>query len=175
MTDRTCSVDGCEGQVRCRGWCVKHYARWHKTGSPTTPPRRIFNDDAARWWSYVDKTDTCWLWIGEQKPNGYGVIRIKERNVYAHRFGYELNVGPIPAGMQLDHLCRVRNCVNPAHLEPVAQRENILRGEGLSAKRAAQTHCKRGHEFTPENTYRAPSAPNSRTCRTCIREQRRSR
>ncbi|WP_353848602.1 HNH endonuclease signature motif containing protein [Cellulomonas sp.] len=88
---------------------------------------------------------------------------------------WEQENGPIPPGMQLDHLCRVRECVNPLHLELVTQRENILRGESPAAHHARKTHCDHGHEFTPENTYRAPSRPRTRICRACVTESTRRR
>lgn len=86
----------------------------------------------------------------------------------AHRVAYELTRGPIPAGMEIDHLCRVRSCVNPDHLEAVTRGENLRRGRG---KTGAQTHCKRGHELTPENTYRYVNRRGyvCRHCRQCRR------
>jgi hypothetical protein len=120
-----------------------------------------------RFWKKVDKTKGCWLWTGATNSDGYGKITIQPRTgIPAHRVAYELFVGPIPAGLQIDHLCRVRNCVNPAHLEPVTPAENMARSV------AARTTCKRGHEFTAENTYSRRNAKGgiSRTCKTCRRE-----
>ncbi|KAB2977369.1 HNH endonuclease [Streptomyces sp. SS1-1] len=93
-------------------------------------------------------------------------MKLGGRYQMAHRVAYQEIVGPIPEGLQLDHLCRVRHCVNPAHLEPVTSRENTLRGENLVAINAAKTHCKRGHLFDAANTYRWR---NSRICRECRR------
>lgn len=121
-------------------------------------------------WGRVVKTQSCWLWTGAM-TGGYGQVRFAGGFIRAHRLAYELTNGQIPDGLDLDHLCRVTNCVNPAHLEPVTRPVNILRGVGMSAKRARQTHCKRGHEFTPENTYKWRT---SRICRACAR-QRKSR
>ena len=90
---------------------------------------------------------------------------------FAHRVVYEILVGPIPVGLELDHLCRNRACVNPDHLEPVTTRTNLLRGYSPWACRARQTHCKRGHEFTPENTY--GTGDGRRYCRTCRRAHHR--
>ena len=119
----------------------------------------------------VDVTDDCWLWTGTTDIGGYGRIWIPELHATqpAHRVVYEYLVGPVPTDLVLDHLCRVRHCVRPDHLEPVTQRENILRGDlpDLNkAKGAAVTHCKRGHEYTAENTY---IHHGRRTCRTCGR------
>jgi len=121
-----------------------------------------------RFWSKVKKTETCWLWsAGKSKGYGqffYSPFAGKEFNTRAHIFAYEILIGDIPEGLQLDHLCRVRHCVNPMHLEPVTQKENILRGISVSALNARKTHCKRGHEFTDENT----SKLKTKTVRKCI-------
>ena len=88
-----------------------------------------YPNTADTFWSRVEKTaDGCWLWTSTIVWNGYGQFRIDNRRVYAHRFAYEQVNGTIPAGLDLDHLCRVRRCVNPAHLEPVTRRENLRRG-----------------------------------------------
>lgn len=120
-------------------------------------------------WAKVDKAapDGCWLWTGYVEGGygryGHGAERLVHRLVYI-----EL-VGPIPEGLELDHTCRVRACCNPDHLEPVTHAENVRRGEGLAAQQARQTECKRGHPFTPENTYTYRQG-RSRRCRTCRRE-----
>lgn len=89
---------------------------------------------------------------------------------YAHRWSYEHYVGPIPAGLHLDHLCRNPKCVNPEHLEPVTIKENLLRGIGPSARNAAKTHCPVGHPYSPENTYINPNQ-GQRICRSCGRDR----
>lgn len=109
----------------------------------------------------------CWLWTGCLMPNGYGQIQHRG-TLYAHRVAYELYVGPIPADLTIDHLCRTRSCVNPAHLEPVTFEENIRRGEWHNPR----THCKRGHPLSGENVLRFPSG-KQRFCKLCrIKQQR---
>lgn len=123
-----------------------------------------------RFWAKVNKTDTCWLWTAAQKHNGYGSFTYKGKTFRAHRLSYELLVGPIPAGLVLDHLCRVRHCVNPAHLEVVTMEENKLRGLSVCNINAAKTHCKHGHEFTAENTW---LEGHWRRCRTCRNKKKK--
>lgn len=110
----------------------------------------------------------CWLWRGVT-TGGYGYMDIRGQRFLAHRVAYTLFVGAIPKGKQLDHLCRVRHCINPAHLEVVTSRENVLRGEGISAQNARKTHCKNGHPFSAENTRNRPDG--RRRCRECERTQ----
>ena len=109
----------------------------------------------------------CWIWIGAVNPFGYGWQQRGGRKFMAHRVVYEALVGPIPHGMQLDHLCRVKCCVNPAHLEPVTGQVNTLRGMGPSALNARKTHCQQGHEFA-QGKYQ-------RICRPCHAEYMRKR
>ena len=109
----------------------------------------------------------CWLWLG-CLSDGYGMTTYKGKHHRAHRIVYSLLKGAISAGLTLDHLCRTKSCVNPDHLEPVSQRMNVLRGDGLAAKQAKQTHCKRGHPFDETNTYFRTDG-NKRRCRTCQR------
>lgn len=122
-----------------------------------------------RFWAKVDRRGDgeCWPWLGTKNAAGYGRYSIdgtSNRIGYAHRVSYEEHVGPIPAGREIDHLCRQRACVNPAHLEAVTHRENQLRGDSMVARQARRTHCVNGHEFTPENTW---WEGNKRRCRTC--------
>jgi len=114
--------------------------------------------------------DSCWEWKGTLTKGGYGHFWLDGREVYAHRFAYELVQGPIPEGMELDHLCRNTSCVNPTHLEPVTHKENNLRGEHSNGRRE-RTHCPEGHPFDEENTYVNPRG--ERQCRACMREASR--
>lgn len=132
-----------------------------------------------RFWEKVDRRgpDECWLWTGAITGRGYGNFLFKPGNRQAHRVAYELLVGPIPEGLVLDHLCRVRACVNPAHVEPVTQRENTLRGLGPLAVRAyyrARTHCIHGHPLWGDNVWqrKLPSGI-TRRCRQCQLDARR--
>lgn len=118
-----------------------------------------------RFWIKVHKTDNCWEWSGSRR-GGYGLFWLDGANRSAHRVSYELAGRAIPSGLVLDHLCRNRACVNPAHLEVVDQRTNIIRGVSPSAVNAAATYCLRGHELTDENTY---SSGNNRNCVACSR------
>lgn len=120
--------------------------------------------------NYLPVSCGCWLWLGAEQ-RGYGYIG----RTPAHRRAYETFVGPIPAGLHIDHLCSVRACVNPAHLEPVTQEENNrrayarMRSAGVVrrvSEEKRKTHCKAGHEFSAENTLTIPTRPGWRICRT---------
>jgi len=126
-----------------------------------------------RFWEKVDKSGDCWLWLGAITGAGYAEININGRPVLGHRWSYEQVYGPIPAGHQLDHLCRNRACVRPQHLEAVTCRINLLRGKTITAAHAAKTSCPSGHPYSPRNTYRTPKG--FRQCRTCRAKHVRSR
>jgi hypothetical protein len=131
--------------------------------------------DYARFISKIEKTATCWLWKSAIDGGGYGRFPIRRKNHLAHRWSYSYHVGPIPDGLQLDHLCRIRNCVNPDHLEPVTARENTIRGVSTPAQNAARAECVKGHPFTPENTYFKTTSRGTeeRHCRECARQANR--
>ncbi len=115
-----------------------------------------------RFTTFVELADDgCWEWTGTRQTNGYGAFGVDGQTLRAHRWAYEHFVGPIPVGLQIDHLCRNRACVNPDHLEPVTSGENT--------RRAMRTHCVNGHEFTPDNTY--VPADGKRYCRECRRRR----
>jgi hypothetical protein len=128
----------------------------------------------------------CWLWTGHRRGDrGYGGIKIDGKEYYAHRVVYEFFVGPIPEGLELDHICHNtdatcpggatclhRRCVNPDHLEPVTHRVNDLRGKSFAAANAAKTHCPQGHPYAGRNVY-INAASGGRVCRTCLNEHQR--
>jgi hypothetical protein len=165
-----CKIAGCESFVEARGWCKKHYGRWCATGDPELTVM------VKRFWERIDKQpgDGCWIYQGRRYSNGYGVTRIAGFWL-AHRYAYSMLVGPIPDGLELDHLCRNRACVNPDHLEPVTHRENGLRGVGAAAVNARKTHCVRGHPLEGDNVYHPPDRPEWRECVACraARQERR--
>ena len=128
----------------------------------------------ARFWAKVDKTDGCWLWKGSVAPNGYGKFGLRHHHaVYAHRYSYALQIGSIPDGLMIDHLCRNRACVFPAHMEPVTRKENLLRGIGFAAANARKVACPQGHTYDVVNTYY--DTKGRRSCQTCSKHRRRLR
>jgi hypothetical protein len=107
----------------------------------------------------------CWNWTAAMDTKGYGQFYDNGRKMGSHRYSYEMFVGPIPVGLDLDHLCRNRLCCNPAHLEAVSRRENLVRGNTIVAAKVRQTHCIHGHEFTEANVYLWRGRRHCRTCR----------
>ena len=117
---------------------------------------------------HIERTPTCWIWAGSRDRGGYGMLRIDRVRHWAHRLAYEEWVGAIPDGLEIDHLCRRHDCVNPKHLEPVTHRENMRRGISPAAHALRFDRCIHGHEFDDANTYRPPGNPGRRICRTCV-------
>lgn len=125
-----------------------------------------------RFMSKITFTESCWNFpIYKHRRYGDFYNHFEGREVKAHRFSYELFVGKIPEGLQIDHLCENKSCVNPAHLDPVTSKENSYRGNPLIVNHARKTHCPKGHPYTPENTYIKPDGMG-RTCRICKRNRR---
>jgi len=105
------------------------------------------------------------------KSTGYGQVRRENKNYSVHRLFYIRYKGPIPNGLVLDHLCRVRDCVNPQHLEAVSQKINSLRGESVCAQLAKRTHCNNGHVYSKSNVCRANLLRGSRECYECAKQR----
>ena len=122
-------------------------------------------------WDKVDTYGVCWEWIAGKTGRGYGQFKTGHKNIPAHKYSYALLVGPVPEGKQLDHLCRNRACVCPDHLEIVTNRENVLRGSGVTAQNARKTHCLRNHPFDGDN-LRISVRDGSRACKQCERDRR---
>ncbi len=176
-----CSIEGCTypiGKNISRGWCATHYKRWKAHGDPLEDgitPLPI------RFWSKVDQhgpevkpgLGPCWLWTGYINPNGYGDFFLwTGKHSLAHTVSFELSGKVVPPGLELDHVCRVRACVNPSHLEPVTHHENVRRGDAGWNTRE-KTHCPKGHPYTPDNVtleYRA-NGLKARHCKACPRER----
>lgn len=155
----TCQEVGCsaEGRMR-RGLCSVHYRRLCAAGLPP----RSRPTPSERFWAKVAEVGDCWEWQGDRN-HGYGRFTDAGRRlVQAHRFAYEDMVGQIPAGLQLDHLCKNRACVNPFHLEPVTARVNTRRSESFAGRNGRKTHCPQGHLYDDINTR-----IDNRGCRCC--------
>jgi HNH endonuclease len=166
-----CSIEGCEKAARARGWCSRHYENWRRSGDPI--PRSSLTLEERFWPKVVIPSSGCWVWVGARNHLGYGSVELPpdggpRRARAAHRVGYELVVGPIPEGLELDHLCRYHSCVNPLHLQPVTHKVNMRRGVWTAPKfQRAKTHCPAGHPYSGDNLYINPRG--SRVCRTCAR------
>jgi HNH endonuclease len=126
----------------------------------TFSPERV-----ARFWRRVNRTDACWLWTGGTNGRGYGQLKIDGQQFYAHRLAFEVERGPIPNGLVIDHLCRTPLCVNPDHLEPVTNTENLRRGV-RGGDPLTRERCKNDHPW--DDVYRAPNGTYH--CRHCRRE-----
>lgn len=172
MADGTpCSILDCDSKVYARNLCRRHYNRWWaRQGRPEGRTQRVppitGRTIAERMWAMIERdADGCWIWRGALKPgSGYGCLTVDKKVVYSHRVMYELLVEPIPEGLTIDHLCRVRACCNPSHLEPVTMLENVRR-----APRSQTTHCPQGHPYDEQNTYVWQGHRYCRACRACRR------
>lgn len=167
-TKTICSITDCSNEVLARGWCQLHYSRWNRWGDPLANPKTPIE----RLLGKVEKQpDGCWLWTGSLMESGYGMFRLHGQATLAHRASYELHKGKIPEGFVVDHLCRVRPCINPSHLEACTLQENVRRGRrngrDFGAAQRAKTHCPRGHAYDATNTY--TSKAGKRHCKECVR------
>lgn len=184
MAKGTCSYEDCDGPHYARGWCLKHYYRWKRTGDPAgrKPADPLI---------YIERTDDCWYWTGPLDRQGYGSWHQTRppKTQRAHRVVYKLLIGPIPGDLPLDHdchnrdlscsggpTCRHRACVRPedGHNVPRTLRANLLLGRTLPAAHAAKTHCVMGHPYDAANTYVYTNKRGIRMrfCRACKKRWR---
>lgn len=166
-----CEEADCDSEAKKRGLCEPHYYRAIKSGTLEIIRPLVLKDWRINFWKRVDKDgpNGCWIWQGACDQHGYGSMTIDYKRHKAHRLAFELLKEPLIVGMVLDHLCRNPACVNPDHLEQVSQKENVRRGDAVwvnGLRNAQKTHCKNGHAFTSENTYRPKSG--GRVCRKCM-------
>lgn len=143
--DLSCSISGCDAQRIGRGWCSVHYQRWAKYGDPKAIlVNKIEGEIEEAFWGYVEKTESCWHWIGSKNGGGYGYLRVEGASIKAHRTSWEMVNGKIPDGMVIDHICRNTSCVNPDHLRLASHKQNM---ENISALRSNNTSGFRGVSF----------------------------
>ncbi|CDZ92270.1 HNH endonuclease signature motif containing protein [Rhodococcus ruber] len=157
-----CSAEGCDRPRKSKGLCNMHYLRkYQRTRRHPNPPVGVHIRSLRLFWQKVDTSGDCWIWTGPLNERGYGRTEFRGKKHQAHRVAYETAFGvSIPAGHEIDHLCRNRTCVNPWHLEPVTHRENVIRSTSL------KTHCVNGHPLSGSNLMHN-SVSGNRCCRTC--------
>lgn len=133
------------------------------------------NEKISAWFEsgrIAEASSGCWVWQKAKDRQGYGFIKVNGFQWRAHRLSYHLCIGSIPEGMTIDHLCRNSSCVRPDHLEAVSNKENVLRGVGISANNARKTHCKRGHLLSPDNLIKHS---RQRVCKACHLQSQKER
>lgn len=161
-----CTMEGCEKPCRARRLCSTHHQRWRVRGNANVVLTAWSGHDReAAIRSRVRKETQHWYWTGYKDKKGCGWYSGRP----AHVLIWEMERGPVPAGKQLDHLCRIHDCVRPECLEPVTQQENINRGIGIPVINRAKTHCPANHEYAGENLY--IGRDGSRYCRQCARDR----
>lgn len=163
-----CRIESCPGKVRAHGYCASHDRRNRLYGDPLASAPRPSMEE--RFWSKVVPTGFCWEWAGARDSNGYGVFNpSKQKTTRSHRFAYQLLVGEIPHGLEIDHLCRNRICCNPDHLEPVTPAENARRSFSPGHRTRRTGECSKGHSMS--DAYVSPRG--RRMCRKCIEIRRK--
>lgn len=177
---KICSINSCNSKIHGRGWCSHHYNKWYEFGDPETTRivGRIKFTELEIIDSFISKINKngpipennpklgpCWLWTGGLNPKKYGTFSKHGKTASAHKTSYEFFIGPVAKGLQLDHLCRVRHCVNPKHLEPVTGKVNQNRG--LVNQNKYRTHCPEGHKYD----YTNPKT-GWRRCSICFNKNR---
>jgi hypothetical protein len=186
MAQSTCSIvedeKRCGGSVHGYGWCSKHYMRWRRHGDPLMRLQIPGATPTERFWAKVNLygrmaspyAGPCSEWTGALQSEGYGSFWYDGRVMLAHKWWWEQANGPVPSGLELDHLCRNRACVNLAHLEIVTKAENVRRGIAAAintARERAKTHCPQGHPYDEANTQVRPDG--RRGCCACNRARKR--
>lgn len=171
MSEKRCSFSGCATETEARGLCAAHYTQLLR-GEPLREKRPRGAAPREQLWRLVspEPNTGCWLWTGTTNALGYGRVTMAGQSMAAHRASFVAFRGPIPAGLELDHLCRNPSCVNPAHLEPVTHRTNILRSNAPPAAAAVAIACPAGHPYDERNTHR--NHLGHRRCRACDRRRR---
>lgn len=160
-----CLIDGCNRLAAARGWCRTHYDRYQRNGDPMVTIRRPPLKFPANVFTRLRFMENGCVEFTGHKSRGYGKAWDGTANRFTHRLVYEMLVGPVPAGLELDHLCRNRACCNPSHLEPVTHQENTRRSEGPTAVNARKTRCKNGHPLIEGSRDR---------CKVCRNENDRA-
>lgn len=160
-----CNVDGCNKKARTQKMCDKHYRRFKKYGSTEL---RIKTDHERLNEKCESVTESgCIIWLGSTCKGGYGNFLYNGKIDKAHRVAYIMKNGEIPEGLEIDHLCRVRSCVNPDHLEAVTHKENC---ERAISHNSLKTHCPKGHPYSGDNLY-LNKKYNKRDCKICQKER----
>ena len=131
-TKKQCSIDGCENPAHARGWCKKHYLRWHKHGDPLK--RTQFDNPEESFAARTEWQGDCLIWTGGKNDMGYGRIWVKPTEMYAHRYAWVKANGPIPEGAEIDHICHIPLCCNPDHLRLADRSENTSYLKGATAR-----------------------------------------
>lgn len=176
-----CSQEGCKKPRRLHGLCSMHGTRLVRNGSPTALRQLRFDlPDWDKFWLRAVVQDGCWGWRGSLTSAGYAQFHLRGGGrAVGHRWLWEQLYGPVPEGLELDHLCRNRGCTNPDHLEAVTHRENVQRGLTPIVAgnwQRARTECPKGHPYSPENTgITTIGSSVRRYCRTCKRGKARVR
>lgn len=179
---RTCTIDGCDHALYRVGLCRGHYARRAKYGDDfDRAPIFQWGSYSERIFGRIDASGPCWEWLGFRNDRGYGVMTFQRVSRYVHRRVWELLVGPVPQGLELDHLCRNHACCNPDHLEPVTHAENVRRGASAAVAvdvlrrryESPKKFCKRGHVLDDE-AYVHDGRRQCRACRRITAAQRKA-
>jgi hypothetical protein len=158
-----CQVTDCDTKTWSDArYCSLHYEHMRKWGKFD---RTIYDKIAEK---YIIDDNGCWLWQKTMGMDGYSRITIAGKIQSLHRVMYIHAKGKIPAGLVIDHLCRVRHCINPDHLEAVTSGENVMRGIGPTARNKQKTHCIRGHELIAKNLAVSELKKGHRICKICI-------